>query len=306
MQPMIADIVAATRADGQRSADRRHPARHQRHGRPTTRSTEIMHAAGRARPARARSSPSSAHAAGSPPTTTSIHALPAQYPNVTSSTGTALRQPVPGNCCYDDGIHLACSTAQQSYANLIFDAVGLTTGAVDVSRRRCRFRRCDAPAYARRHDLHLFVSPSPVPPARSATACCSASPPGRCSAPTRRDPAAARDHAGARRARGREDGARRLRLPAARRHRRAPTTPTSPSVTPTSPCSSGRCRARRAWSAATCSSANGGIFKPQGKALQRQRQEGRQDPRRRQPGQHQRADRPCRTPRTSIPGGSPR
>ena len=65
-------------------------------------------------------------------------------------------------------------------------------------------------------------------------------------------PAAARDHAGARRARGRADGARRLRLPAARRASSAPTTPTSPSVTPTSRCSSARCRARRAWSAATC------------------------------------------------------
>ena len=38
-------------------------------------------------------------------------------------------------------------------------------------------------------------------------------------------------------------------------------------------------------------SANGGIFKPQGAALEQEREEGRQDPRRRQPGQHQRAHR---------------
>ena len=38
-------------------------------------------------------------------------------------------------------------------------------------------------------------------------------------------------------------------------------------------------------------SANGGIFKPQGQALGKSAEEGRQDPRRRQPGQHQRADR---------------
>ena len=36
---------------------------------------------------------------------------------------------------------------------------------------------------------------------------------------------------------------------------------------PMSPCWSAPCRARPAWSAATCCSANGGIFKPQGKAL---------------------------------------
>ena len=38
-------------------------------------------------------------------------------------------------------------------------------------------------------------------------------------------------------------------------------------------------------------SANGGIFKPQGEALSRTREARRQDPRRRQPGQHQRPDR---------------
>ena len=58
------------------------------------------------------------------------------------------------------------------------------------------------------------------------------------------DPPAARDHAGPRRAPRRGHGARRLRLPAARRHRRRPTTPTWRSATSTSPCSSAPCPAR--------------------------------------------------------------
>ena len=53
-------------------------------------------------------------------------------------------------------------------------------------------------------------------------------------------------------------------------------------------------------------SANGGIFKPQGEALSRERQARRQGARRRQPGQHQRADRDVATPRTSTRAGSRR
>ena len=43
-------------------------------------------------------------------------------------------------------------------------------------------------------------------------------------------------------------------------------------------------------------SANGGIFRPQGKALNSGAQARRQGPRRRQPGQHQRPDRPAQRP----------
>ena len=79
--------------------------------------------------------------------------------------------------------------------------------------------------------------------------------------------AAAGDPAGAQGRRGHRDGARRLRLPAAagHRHHRRPRRP--PSTAPTWPCWSAPGRAPRAWSAATCSSANGGIFGPQGKAI---------------------------------------
>ena len=65
--------------------------------------------------------------------------------------------------------------------------------------------------------------------------------------------AAARDHAGAEGGRGHRDGTRRLRLPAAGRHRhhRRPRRP--PSTAPTWRCWSAPARAPRAWSAATCS-----------------------------------------------------
>ena len=70
------------------------------------------------------------------------------------------------------------------------------------------------------------------------------------------DPAAARvaDRQGAGRAEGRDDGARGLRVPAARRHAAAPPTRRSRSRTPTSRCWSARGRAARAWSARTCCS----------------------------------------------------
>ena len=55
---------------------------------------------------------------------------------------------------------------------------------------------------------------------------------------------------------GRDDGARRLRVPAARRHGRAPPIRWSRSRTPTSRCWSARVRAARAWSARTCCEAN--------------------------------------------------
>ena len=67
------------------------------------------------------------------------------------------------------------------------------------------------------------------------------------------DPAAARDHARAARARRRRDGARRLRVPARRRRSSPPTTPTPRSTASTTRCSSARARARRAWSARSCS-----------------------------------------------------
>ena len=65
--------------------------------------------------------------------------------------------------------------------------------------------------------------------------------------------AAARDRAGAEGARGRRDGARRLRVPDARRRRDRRRRRARSSTASTSPCSSARARAAPAWSAATCS-----------------------------------------------------
>jgi hypothetical protein len=62
-------------------------------------------------------------------------------------------------------------------------------------------------------------SPSPAPPARSATPSSSALPPAPCSARPAGDPAAAGHHACHGCPRGRAHGTRRLRLPAAGRHR---------------------------------------------------------------------------------------
>ena len=84
-----------------------------------------------------------------------------------------------------------------------------------------------------------------------------------------RHPPAARDprREGAEGAEGRDDGARRLRLPAAAVDGRGRRTRRSRSRTSTSRCSWARARAAPAWSARTCSEANGAIFVPQGKAL---------------------------------------
>ncbi len=80
-------------------------------------------------------------------------------------------------------------------------------------------------------------------------------------------PAAARDHPGPGRARRRAHGARRLRVPAARTASSRPTTPTSRSPTPTTRCSSAPCPARTGMERADLLEANGGIFGPQGKAI---------------------------------------
>ena len=111
-------------------------------------------------------------------------------------------------------------------------------------------------------------SPSPAPPGRSATRCCSGSPPGRCSAPTR--PVELRlleipDALQGRR--GDRDGARRLRLPAARAGSRSPTTPRSPSTAPTSRLLVGARPRGPGMERADLLEANGGIFKPQGEAI---------------------------------------
>ena len=65
----------------------------------------------------------------------------------------------------------------------------------------------------------------------------------------------------------RRDGARRLRVPAARRRRARPTTPTPRSTASTTRCSSAPGRARRAWSARSCSRSTARSSPTQGKAL---------------------------------------
>ena len=105
------------------------------------------------------------------------------------------------------------------------------------------------------------------------------------------DPPAARDHAGARRARGRAHGARRLRLPAARRrrlHRRRRRRV--------------RRHRRRPARRRDAPQAGHGALGPAvgerrdlqaaGRGAVAQRQARRQGARRRQPGEHERADRP--------------
>ena len=139
--------------------------------------------------------------------------------------------------------------------------------------------------------LPQFVSPSRALPARSATASFPHRQRLSCSAPTSRSSCScsrsrrrsARSRAsrmelddcafpllagvGAHRRRQRR--VRRCRLRAARR---------------------ARCRASRAWSAATCSRPTARIFTAAGRRALAQREQGRQGARRRQPGQHERAD----------------
>ena len=79
--------------------------------------------------------------------------------------------------------------------------------------------------------------------------------------------AAAGDHAGAQGRRGHRDGARRLRVPAARRHRHHRRRADAPSTASTSRCSSAPARARPGMERGDLLEANGGIFKPQGEAI---------------------------------------
>ena len=103
--------------------------------------------------------------------------------------------------------------------------------------------------------------------------------------------APAGDPAGGQGRRGHRAGAGRLRVPAARRRSTSTTTRTRRSTASTSRCSSARARARKGMERADLLEANGAIFKPQGEALNAGAADDVQDPRRRQPGQHERADR---------------
>ena len=136
--------------------------------------------------------------------------------------------------------------------------------------------------------LHLFASPSPAPPARSATASCSASPAAPCSGPTSPsilqllEITPALD--GPQR---RGDGARRLRLPAARRASCRPTTPNVAFGDVDYALLVGAMPRKAGMERSDLLSANGAIFTAQGKALSGLGRARRQGPRRRQPGQHQ-------------------
>ena len=148
---------------------------------------------------------------------------------------------------------------------------------------------------------------------RSATACCSGSPAARCSARRAGRAAAARDPRRRGGGRGRGDGARRLRLPAAgldgdlRRRRNRPSTGS------TWRCWWARGRAARAWSAPTCCRRTA-ASSPTGRGAQRRRGRRRARARGGQPRQHQLPDRDeqrARHPRRALhrhdpPGPQPR
>ena len=53
-----------------------------------------------------------------------LAALPAQFPNVTVLYWDGLADQCPGNCFYDDGIHLR-PDGQRYYASLIFQQLGI-------------------------------------------------------------------------------------------------------------------------------------------------------------------------------------
>ena len=143
-----------------------------------------------------------------------LMALPARYPNVTILDWHQLATQCPGDCFYDDGIHLN-QNGQNYYASLVLHG-GCRRSP---QRRRAPWVRSGLVTYARRHDYtcsrrrHRGRRPDRLQPAV----------PHRLRVDARPrhagHPPAARDHAGAGRARGRGDGARRLCVPAARRHR---------------------------------------------------------------------------------------
>ncbi len=54
-----------------------------------------------------------------------LAALPSQFPNVTVLYWDGLANQCPGNCFYNDGIHLR-PDGQQYYAGLIFQQLGIT------------------------------------------------------------------------------------------------------------------------------------------------------------------------------------
>ena len=111
-------------------------------------------------------------------------------------------------------------------------------------------------------------------------------------------PAPAGDPAGAQGRRGHRDGARRLRVPAAARHRHHRRRRTSAFDGANVALLVGARPRTKGMERGDLLEANGGIFKPQGKAINADAADDIKRPRRRQPGQHQRADRPGRTPRT--------
>ena len=156
--------------------------------------------------------------------------------------------------------------------------------AVGTSRVRRRRDRGDEPV-----STHPSTSPSPAPPGRSATRSCSGSPAASCSAPTRRSQLQpARDPARGEGRRGHGDGARRLRLPAAGAGSTSSTIPTRPSTARTSRCSWAPGRARKGMERADLLEANGGIFRPQGEAINDHAADDIKRAGGRQPGQHER------------------
>ena len=214
MQTMIPE-VEQLRDAGQLRRHGRRPPRHERHPRATRRSTEFFTALSGV-PKVVVLTVSAPARAGSTGNNAKIVALPAQFPNVRSCTGTASPPSAPATASTTTA-STSARPGQDYYtaADRQPARTDLTSAARTVRRRRTlrttlgRMTSC-IPRPCRRHRRRRPDRLQPAVPHRL-----------RVDARPRHagGPAAARDHAGARCAGGRADGARRLRLPAAHRDR---------------------------------------------------------------------------------------
>ena len=231
-------------------------------------------------------------------TTPSCCALPAQYPNVEVLDWDGLAAAVPGRLLLRRRHPPHTRPARTTTPQLI-------VGAARHPDARCRrVRRRATAAYARRHDIqhpcpcrrHRCRRPDRLQPAVPHRLRLDARPgharsPCSCSRSRRRS------------ARSRACGWSSTTAPSRCSPRScAPTTPTSAFGDADVALLVGAMPRKAGMERSDLLSANGGIFKPQGEALSRSAKTRRQGARRRQPGQHQRPDRPCATPPDLDPG----
>ena len=186
-----------------------------------------------------------------PPTNDLLYQVPSRFPNVVLVDWANLASQCPGDCFYDDGIHIN-QNGQNYYSQLIFDALGdlilTTVGCAERNQVSSESR------------LGLRSTPMTSPTRVAVTGAAGqigysllfriAS--GSMLGP---DTPVILQLLEITPALGALEGVRMelddCAFPLLPRGRDRPTTPTSPSATPTSPCSSVRCRARPGWSAPT-------------------------------------------------------